>query len=81
MEKPATGSLGLSLARPTGVNSEGIYIKHITAGSVVETDGRLKVGDRLWEVNNTVNSQQLICLELSAGFHRVYCLFRLMVSQ
>uniref|UniRef100_A0A915KN57 Uncharacterized protein n=1 Tax=Romanomermis culicivorax TaxID=13658 RepID=A0A915KN57_ROMCU len=49
LEKPTSGSLGLSLARPP--NSEGIYIRVISAGSVAATDGRLKVGDRLWMIN------------------------------
>ncbi len=49
LEKPLSGSLGLSLARPSG--GDGIYIRVITTGSVADTDGRLKVGDRLWQVS------------------------------
>jgi len=51
LDKPSTGSLGLSLAKPTTPNAEGIYIRVISAGSVADRDGRLKVGDRLWEIN------------------------------
>uniref|UniRef100_A0A914XM52 Uncharacterized protein n=1 Tax=Plectus sambesii TaxID=2011161 RepID=A0A914XM52_9BILA len=49
LEKPASGSLGLSLAKLTG--GVGIYVRVIAAGSVADLNGTLRVGDRLWEVN------------------------------
>lgn len=49
LEKPTSGSLGLSLARPSG--GEGIYVRVITPDSVAAEEGTLKVGDRLWEIN------------------------------
>ena len=49
LDKPASGSLGLSLARPSG--GDGIYVRMITPASPADVDGRLRVGDRLWKIN------------------------------
>lgn len=50
LEKPSSGSLGLSLAKPRA--GAGIYVRHINPTSVAASDGRLKEGDRLWKVRD-----------------------------
>ncbi|VDP20278.1 unnamed protein product [Soboliphyme baturini] len=50
LHKPASGSLGLSLAKR--LNDEGIYIKGIMKGSVAAADGNLRIGDRIWKIND-----------------------------
>jgi hypothetical protein len=42
--------LGLSLAKKMG--HDGIFIRNISPGSVAENEGTLKVGDRIWEIND-----------------------------
>ena len=49
LEKTQNTSLGLSLAKRMG--HEGIFVRNITAGSIAEKDGRLRVGDRIWEID------------------------------
>ncbi|VDN53690.1 unnamed protein product [Dracunculus medinensis] len=49
LDKSPTGSLGLSLAKKTGL--EGIFIRTIGVGSAADVDGTLRVGDKFWEIN------------------------------
>lgn len=49
LEKSQSGSLGLSLAKKTGL--DGIYIRMISSGSAADIDGTLRVGDKIWQVN------------------------------
>ncbi|CEF59676.1 FERM domain and PDZ domain and KIND domain and Pleckstrin homology-like domain and FERM/acyl-CoA-binding protein, 3-helical bundle domain and FERM, N-terminal domain and FERM, C-terminal PH-like domain and FERM central domain and Band 4.1 domain and Band 4.1 family-containing protein [Strongyloides ratti] len=42
--------LGLSLSKKT--DSEGSFIRHIAEGSVAYLEKSLKIGDRIWEVND-----------------------------
>ena len=58
LEKPALGSLGLSLAKPP--NTDGIFIRVIAPSSVAALDGRLKVGDRLWMVRKVNFNDQFV---------------------
>ncbi|MFH4983445.1 hypothetical protein AB6A40_010154 [Gnathostoma spinigerum] len=49
LEKSPTGSLGLSLAKKTGL--DGIFIRMIGTGSAADLDGSLRIGDKIWEIN------------------------------
>ncbi|CAH1247149.1 PTPN13 [Branchiostoma lanceolatum] len=51
LEKPSGGGLGFSLVGGEKGGSTGIFIKTITPGSVADKDGRMKVGDRLLQIN------------------------------
>ncbi|XP_070545261.1 tyrosine-protein phosphatase non-receptor type 13-like isoform X2 [Ptychodera flava] len=51
LTKPASGGLGFSLIGGEKGGMTGVFIKTITPGSVADKDGRLKVGDRLLQVN------------------------------
>ncbi|XP_022099878.1 tyrosine-protein phosphatase non-receptor type 13-like isoform X2 [Acanthaster planci] len=51
LEKPANGSLGFSLTGAMKGGKTSIFIKTVTPGGVAEKDGRLRVGDRLLQVN------------------------------
>ncbi|XP_019644606.1 PREDICTED: tyrosine-protein phosphatase non-receptor type 13-like [Branchiostoma belcheri] len=51
LEKPSGGGLGFSLVGGEKGGSTGIFIKTITPGSVADKDGRVKVGDRLLQIN------------------------------
>jgi len=56
LEKPSSGSLGLSLAKlRAGANI--IYVRNISPGSVAALDGRLKEGDQLWKINGELVAQ------------------------
>uniref|UniRef100_A0A0K0EGX9 FERM and PDZ domain-containing protein 2 n=1 Tax=Strongyloides stercoralis TaxID=6248 RepID=A0A0K0EGX9_STRER len=50
LTKKDTISLGLSLSKKT--DSEGSFIRHIAEGSVAYLEKSLKIGDRIWEVND-----------------------------
>ncbi|KAL3982712.1 PDZ domain (Also known as DHR or GLGF) family protein [Acanthocheilonema viteae] len=54
LEKSHTGSLGLSLAKKTGM--DGIYIRMISSGSAADIDGTLHIGDKIWKVNGQLVS-------------------------
>ncbi|XP_035670217.1 tyrosine-protein phosphatase non-receptor type 13-like [Branchiostoma floridae] len=51
LEKPSGGGLGFSLVGGEKGGSTGIFIKTVTPGSVADKDGRVKVGDRLLQIN------------------------------
>lgn len=55
LELDSFNFLGLTLVGPsdkTDSSDRGIYVSDISAGSVVEQDGRIEVGDRILEINN-----------------------------
>ena len=69
------GSHDLGLVLSGGVDSQlkGIYIQRITAGSPADRDGRLKTGDRIKMINNTVmegltREEALMTLKSSPSF-------------
>uniref|UniRef100_A0AC34RGA8 PDZ domain-containing protein n=1 Tax=Panagrolaimus sp. JU765 TaxID=591449 RepID=A0AC34RGA8_9BILA len=37
---------------------EGIFVRNISSGSIAEKDGRLKVGDRIWEIDGQNVSEE-----------------------
>ncbi|XP_077999364.1 tyrosine-protein phosphatase non-receptor type 13-like isoform X2 [Glandiceps talaboti] len=51
LEKPESGGLGFSLIGGEKSGMTGVFIKTVTPDSVAADDGRLKVGDRLLQVN------------------------------
>ncbi|XP_064639301.1 tyrosine-protein phosphatase non-receptor type 13-like isoform X2 [Lineus longissimus] len=51
LEKNANGSLGFGLVGGEKGSSIGIFVKSIAPGGPADEDGRLKVGDRLLELN------------------------------
>ncbi|KAK3601912.1 hypothetical protein CHS0354_041851 [Potamilus streckersoni] len=51
LEKPVSGGLGISLVTAEAENQTGIFIRSIAHGGVTDSDGRLKVGDKLLQIN------------------------------
>ncbi|KAL3876548.1 hypothetical protein ACJMK2_034389 [Sinanodonta woodiana] len=51
LEKPVSGGLGISLVTAEAGNQTGIFIRSIANGGVADSDGRLKVGDKLLQIN------------------------------
>lgn len=71
LEKNLNTSLGLSLAKRMGhegvnkINFDSsrhrkfqVYIRNISAGSVADKDGHLRVGDKIWEVDGENVSEE-----------------------
>ncbi|XP_033112583.1 tyrosine-protein phosphatase non-receptor type 13-like isoform X2 [Anneissia japonica] len=50
-EKPASGGLGFSLIGGEKGGKTSVFIKTITPGGVAANDGRLRIGDKLLQVN------------------------------
>ncbi|KAM8924594.1 FERM and PDZ domain-containing protein 2 [Pelodytes ibericus] len=75
LAKPASGSLGFSLAG--NMNNGMLTIKAICPGSVAEQDGRLCAGDVLLEVNGNVLTgltlgMVVVLLREASGLSRMY---------
>ena len=50
LEKPPTGGLGISLVTGETENQTGVFIRTISPGDVAHNDGRLRVGDKVLQV-------------------------------
>ncbi|PIK61868.1 putative tyrosine-protein phosphatase non-receptor type 13 [Apostichopus japonicus] len=51
MEKPNTGGLGFSLVGAEKGGKTSVFIKTVTPGGITHLDGRIKVGDKMLQVN------------------------------
>lgn len=54
LEKPRlSDSLGFSLVHRRQSGQSGVFVKTLTTGGIADTDGQLKVGDRLLQVRES----------------------------